>query len=170
MVPHCGKGFTEQMKIVLVIFAAVLLAGSGAVGGYLYFSKVAEASPGEMAVHEKVAKEKPPEADNAVEFVQLEPMILPIIDDYGVTQTVSLVVTLEAPDKESAELVRKMAPRLKDAFIQDLYGVLSRKASMKGGVIEVAKLKERLKRMSHKVMGQEVVNDVLLQVVNQRKI
>jgi hypothetical protein len=37
-------------------------------------------------------------------------------------------------------------------------------------VVKVDALKNRLKRVSKKVMGEEVVNDVLLQLVHQKRV
>ena len=38
------------------------------------------------------------------------------------------------------------------------------------GIIQVGKLKKRLNKVSEKVLGEDVVHDVLLQVVQQRPI
>ena len=51
-----------------------------------------------------------------------------------------------------------------------MYGVLSRKASTQGGVLKVDELKQRLNKVSSKVLGDQKINSVLLQVVNQRPI
>ena len=80
------------------------------------------------------------------------------------------MVSLEVNGDSNAEYATNMIPRLKDAYIQDMYGVLNRKASLEGGVIKVDKLKERLSRVSTEVLGKNKVNSVLLQVVNQRAI
>lgn len=105
-----------------------------------------------------------------IQFVELDPLILPIVDKSGVSQTVSLVVSLEVADMAAADKVKMMEPKLKDAFIQDLYGMLNEHAALKGGVIQVGYIKKRLSAISHEVMGDHVVNDVLLQVVQQRRM
>ena len=104
------------------------------------------------------------------EFVELSPLILPIIGSNGVTQTVSLVIVLEVSSSSKADMVRTLQPRLNDAYIQELYGVLNRHVSMNDGVLRVDLMKEKLYNISHKVMGKDVVEDVLLQVVQQRPI
>ena len=161
----------------MMAIVAVALAGGGAAGGYFFFQNQAVASAGpvdEMAYAAK--KEKDAKAKSAKEknkdlkFVRLEPMILPIIDNVGVSQVVTLVVALEVNGSEAEAKAQMMAPRLKDAFIQDMYGVLNRKASLEGGVIKVDQLKARLNRATTKVLGEDAVNDVLLQVVQQKPI
>ena len=101
-------------------------------------------------------------------YVELEPLVLPIVDKTGVSQTVSLVIALEV--KGADDHVRAMAPRLTDAYIQDLYGMLNEHAALKGGVIQVGYIKERLNKISQGVIPDGKINDVLLQVVQQRPI
>lgn len=104
------------------------------------------------------------------EFVQLSPLLLPVVDKNGISQTVSLVISIEVHDKLAADKVAKFSPKLKDAYLQDLYGVLYRKSMMENGIIQIGALKQRLNSLSQQVMGEGVINDVLLQVVQQRPI
>ena len=165
------------MKFVIMLMMAALLVGAGGTGGYFFFQNQAEASyaeEGAIGIEDrkaaKYAKLSAEEAAKHLRFVNLTPIILPIIDNSGVSQVVTLVVSLEVIGDEDAEYATSMIPRLKDAYIQDMYGVLNRKASMEGGVIKVDELKERLNRVSTKILGENKVNSVLLQVVNQREI
>lgn len=156
-------------KIIIAVLALVLLIGGGAGAYFTLLAKPAEASTGEDSTqHAEVKKEEHEEVH--FEFVELDPLILPIVGDDGLSQTVSLVVVLEVFNAEAAHSVEQMTPRIKDAFIQDLYGTLNRHAALKGGVIQVDYLKQRLNKVSQKVMGDGLVNDVLLQVVQQRPI
>ncbi len=163
------------MKMVVIGLVAVVLLGGGAAGAYFYFDKPAEASAGPVdeakkAEHEEKVKNAKDGAEGVVkeEFVALDVLIFPIIDETGVTQTVTLMVSIAAPSAEAAAEVKRLSPRLKDAFIQDMYGMLNTKNSMKDGVIQVNAIKERLNRASVKVLGADNVNDVLLQIVQQR--
>jgi flagellar FliL protein len=160
------------MKMALIGLVAVLILGGGAAGAYFYFNKPAEAALTEGAEAEKAAAAEGEHAAPApvLEFVKIDPIILPVIDDHGLSQVVTIVITLEVPDVAAADQARLMAPRLKDAIIQDMYGVLSRKSVMKGETVDVTKIKARLNELSKKVLGTEKVNDVLLQVVNQRPV
>lgn len=163
------------MKMAIIALVAVLLLGGGGAGAYFFFFKPAEASAGPVdevkkAEHEAKAKEAEHGAEeaSAEEFVPMDVIILPIIDETGVTQTVTLMVSIAAPSKEAADEVKRLAPRLKDAFIQDMYGALNRKNAMQNGVLQVDAIKARLNRASVRVLGQDKVNDVLLQIVQQR--
>lgn len=164
------------MKVAIIALVAVLLLGGGAAGAYFYFDKPAVAAGGPMdeaakAEHDaKTAEAAEGAAVPQEEFVQLDALIIPVIDEHGVTQVVSMVVSLEVPDKATADEVKRLAPRLQDAFIQDMYGFLNRKNSMENGVLKVNLIKGRMNKLTDKVMGPGKVNDVLLQVVQQRSL
>lgn len=172
-----GLGAVFKMKIIIFGLLAILLMGGGAAGAYFFFAKPAEAAApvneAKKAEHDAKAKkaEEGAEGAAAAQFVQLAPMILPIIDDEGVSQTVSLVVSIEVPDEATAKEVKQMSPRLQDAFLQEMYGTLNQKNAMDdSGMIRVAAIKSRLNKVSVKVLGQDKVNGVLLQVLQQRSI
>lgn len=157
----------KKMGLWMVVMTLTLCVG---VGTYLFFgSNSAEASldpKAEIEHSNKLEKAKTKDAD----FVELDPLVLPIIDKYGVSQVVSLVVALEIGDKHNTEIVTKLSPKLKDAYIQDMYGTLNKKAALEGGVVQVGVIKNRLNKITDDVLGKNVVSDVLLQVVQQRPI
>lgn len=160
------------MKKLLFLLVLLLMLGGGGAGAYFYFNHQANASVGDTEEHQAAA-----EADShgeAVtghhEYVELDPLILPIIDGNGVSQVVSLVVTVEVGSAHDEETVKHYEPRLKDAYIQELYGVLNKRDTLKHGVVQVSMIKKRLQRVSNKVMGDDMISDVLIQVVQQREM
>ncbi len=166
------------MKLPIIALLAVLLLGGGAAGAYFYFQKPAEAAGGPMdeaKAAEHSAKEaeaaKEGEGASGAQYVNMDPLMLPIIDETGVTQTVTLVISLEVPDDATSKEVAHLTPRLKDAYLQELYGSLSRKSVVtEQGVLRVDAIKKRLNKVSVKVLGKDKVNDVLLQIVQQRPV
>ena len=114
--------------------------------------------------------EKKESVFGGVEYVKMSPLILPIIDDDGVFQTLSMVVTIEVDNQISADKVREKSPKLKDAYIQDMYGVLNEYGALKGGIIQVHIIKDRLNMITKKVLGDDIEAEVLLEVVQQRQI
>lgn len=102
--------------------------------------------------------------------VELKPLTLPIITDKGLTQQVSLLVTIEVPNGKGDE-VKAMAPALADAYITDLYGALgSGSALLQGGIVNVAAVKEHLVADTTKVLGgADKFNAVYLDVMQQSK-
>ncbi|MBU0800349.1 MAG: flagellar basal body-associated FliL family protein [Alphaproteobacteria bacterium] len=160
------------MRMVIFAVLGVLLLGGAGAGTYFFFMKPAQAAVGETEEHTeaKEAHGKKGEDGHEVkmEYVELDPLILPIVDKTGVTQTISLIVMIEVNDAAAAQKVEELAPRLTDAYIQGMYGALNKHEALQGGVIQVGMLKDRLNEITLKVMGEGVANGVLLQVVQQR--
>ena len=105
-----------------------------------------------------------------LEYLQLAPLTLPIIGDKGISQQVSLVVSLEMKFG-NLDKVKAYQPKLADAYLQDLYGVLGAGHGLvNGSAVDIKMIKERLAMVTHKVLGPDMVKDVLLQVVQQRPL
>lgn len=158
------------MKKILAILVVLGLIGGGGAGAYFYFMKPAEASQPEGEDAEKYVEKKEDKDTSHHSFVELDVLTLPIINDSGVTQTVSIVVAIEVASGDAAATVTAQAPRLRDAYIQEMYGILYTHSALKGGVIQIAPIKEQLHEISHTVLGKDIVEDVLLQVVQQRPV
>ena len=155
----------------MAVMGLLVIGGAGA-GAYYYFMNPAVASPGaaeDGAAPAKTAKDKDHKAEPAV-FVNLDPIILPMVDANGFNQVISLVVAIEVADPKDEEKVTNMMPRLQDAFIQQMYGEMNDKGYVKNGVIQVPKLKGRLNAIADEVLGEDLARDVLLQVIQQRPV
>lgn len=165
------------MKPVILALVALIILGAGGAGAYFYFKQPAQAAIGADGEHQEAAKAKDHDKKKGGDhgagvsaFVQLDPLILPIIGKDGLSQVVSVVVVIETTDEATKAEIEHLSPRLKDAFIQDMYGVLSDETIMRGGVIQVTTLKDRLYKISNHVLGEGKATQVLLQVVQQRPI
>lgn len=151
-------------NIISSFLIAVFLLGVVSPAGF--------ARPAYAEEHAKKKKEADPNAPHPeFEYVEMEPMSLPIITTKGLTQQVTFLVSLEVPFGEN-EAVSVYIPRLMDAYLQDLYGAIGAGyGMMQGGVVDVKQLKQRLTSVTEKVLGPEhKVNDVLLKVVQQHKL
>ncbi len=110
-------------------------------------------------------------ADTGVgEFVKLDPLMLPIVDEDGVQQVLSMVVAIEVDGVSNADKVKSMRPRLADAYIENMYGMLNKHSALKDGVLQVKMIKERLNEITHTIVGDEIEAKVLIQMVQQRPI
>lgn len=161
------------MRVAIIIIVLLAIVGGGGAAAYFYFGQKAEASIGETSEHQEADDDhatagKTDTHGHEAKFVQLDPLILPIIDETGITQTVSIVVMIQVGSEADAKTVEGVVPRLKDAFIQEMYGVLNKQAALKGGVVQVAMIKDRLNAITNRVLGEGISQDVLLQVVQQR--
>lgn len=108
------------------------------------------------------------------EYYQVPAMVLPVITERGVTQQISLAVSIEVP-YGSKDKLALYGPRLVDAYIRDLFGALgSGIVFMKGNVLNVEEIKARLTAVTEKVLGAEKekleMRGLLLQAVQQHQI
>lgn len=163
------------MKKIILIVVALLLLGGGGFAAFTFFggkSAVASVDPKRAAKDksESETAQSKKEEDDKVTFVKMDPLTLPVVNKKGVVQIVNISITLEVEDAEKAKEIEKFIPRLKDAYIQDMYGALgSSSALTENGVVEVNTVKKRLNAITQKVLGNDSVRDVLLQAVQQRK-
>ncbi len=121
-----------------------------------------------LATNVEAAEKK--ETSGAAEYVKLDPLLLPIIDEDGVQQVVSMVDAIEVAGISDADKIKAIRPRLTDAYLQDMYGILNRHAALKGGIIQVQMIKDRLNQVTDKVVDGKIDTEVLIQVVQQRPI
>ncbi|HEX9903400.1 MAG TPA: hypothetical protein VGA77_00390 [Propylenella sp.] len=148
------------MKLIVILVVVVVLLAGG--GGAVYFFRDALFG-GEGA---------PKKADIAktadVVFVDLESLTVAVIRNSRVEKHVVLQVSLEVPDEATRANVSKALPRLKDAFIKDLYDYYAVRTPGSDG-INVEGIKKRLKRTSDLIMGEGVIRAVLIQGAVERE-
>lgn len=103
----------------------------------------------------------------AVEYLDLHPLSVPVINEQGLVQHVSITISLECPTGKR-DALQTFRPRLMDAYLRDLYGALgSGRIMMHGNVVDVEALKSRLAIVTERVVGKDLISDVLLQSVHQ---
>jgi len=146
------------MRRAVVILAVFLLM----LGGIPHCAYAAEGEGGGAEVDPKAPH---PE----FEYLQLDPITLPVITTKGLTQQMSMVVKLEIEWGKKNDIA-PFEPRLIDAYLQDLYGALGAgHGLMKDNYIDVEQIKQRLTVVTDKVLGPDhKVHAVLLQALQQR--
>lgn len=147
------------MKRALVsIVVVVVLAAAGLAGWTVSGKSSAEAA----------SSSKSPASE--MRFVKLSPLVLPVVGTRRVEQVVGLVVALELAEPGKAAFVEENGLRLTDAFITDLYGALEPSKLGNAGLVNIDQVKGKLARASNRVLGEGVVKEVLVQMVNQRSV
>lgn len=150
------------MRIAVVLIVFLLLAGGG--GGWWYYTNYMS-QEAEMEVATEAA-----EAEIAYEYVELTPVHLPMIDKQGVQQMISLVIVLEVDDKETANRIKKKEPKLVNAYLTHMYGNMNNKRIVRDGVLQVEAVRQRMDKITRIILEDEEVHDVLVQMVNQRRV
>ncbi|HKW53475.1 MAG TPA: hypothetical protein VJO12_07275 [Stellaceae bacterium] len=95
------------------------------------------------------------------DFVDVQPIILPVIERNSVTRQVGIVVTLELADGEHADAVEPKRRQLTDAFIRELHTIYAWRSGS-DRVVDEQLIKRRLLLVADAVLGQGVVHAILV--------
>ena len=148
-----------MVKILIILGVVVVLLAGG--GGTVYFFRADLFGGGEP---KKADIAKTPD----VLFVDLESLTVAVIRNRRIEKHVVLQVSLEVADEPSRAEVSKALPRLKDAFIKDLYDYYAVRMPGQDG-INVEGIKKRLKRTGEEIMGGGKIRAVLIQGAVERE-
>ena len=148
--------------VILIVIVLLLAGGGGAAWWFLLREAPAEATA--AAEGEPV-----PEAKGAVRkrYIELEPMILPIIREGQVTLhlTIVLAVELVTPMPE-AEVARMQRP-LRDAIFSELHAVYALRHIQEKG-FDHPLVRELLTRASERILGPGSVKGLLVRNIQAR--
>ncbi len=141
--------------LTLVLIMLVVAAAGGAAAWWFLLR-----APEEVAV-------TAPGPTDVPEFVEFEPLVLPLIQEGQVTYHVTLKVVVEtnARGKEQVLLAKR---QLTDAYLSELYGLLARRF-VRRQANAIPLLRRRLLVVSDRLLGPGVVSDVLLAEPGRRR-
>ncbi len=140
------------MKIAIGLLVLVLLLGGGGYFGWTTYLSGDDAEP-ILA------------ADDSPGYIELKPITVPFVRDGKFAHYVVLVVHIEVANETAMSKVKAYMPKLRDAFVSELHALAAvRPASQK--LINVARVKARLMAGTERVLGPDVVRDVLVQLAH----
>jgi len=146
------------VKKLLFILLPLLLLGGGGAAAWFFFLK-APAVDDKAAAAAAAGEHK---AEAKAVFVDVGEIIVPVYGRDGKDKLMVVRFELEIGDVMPVDDVRYLLPRLRDAYI----GTLSTLAG-RGELVEEsqrnATIKHALKLASDRVLGPDVIRDVLLQ-------
>src|SRR3546814_9341724 len=105
-----------MIKRLIVMVATVVLLGGGGAATWLFFSKPEPSGEEPAAVVDPT-------------FINIGALSIPVIRGGQVRKYVLLHLTLELVDRKAKALAEEAMPRLRDAFLQDLYGYFANQRS-----------------------------------------
>jgi flagellar FliL protein len=158
-----------KKKLIFILLPLLLLGGGGAGAWFFFLSATAE---GEASGEGHETAEADEDQGNGhggghggapeAVFVDVGELIVPVYNRDGQDNFMIVRMELEIGEAMSADEVRYLLPRLRDAYI----GTLSTMAG-RGELVEesrrAATIKRALKLTSDRVLGPDAVKDVLLQ-------
>ncbi len=145
------------MKKLIIMVVGLLILGGGAVS-VLKWMKL---GPFEEVVAEADAIVV---RDDDTLFVDMEPLVIPIFEGDKVAAIVQIQIKLETIGSENKAKLQQILPRISNLFITDLHTFLPRMLK-KEERLDVLIIKQRLKLMSDRRIGQELVQNILVQSV-----
>lgn len=100
-------------------------------------------------------------------FYPLDPLVVPIFGEDGVSATIQIQVKLEVVGKENREKVSHLRPKISDSLLRDLYAFLPRLIKTQGR-LDVTILKQRMQLVVDRAIGKGLVKEVLVQSVSDQ--
>ena len=152
------------MKLIIIVVVVILLLGGG--GAAFYFLQGESADPAAETADGAPAVE---ESGDEPSYVDMNNLTIPIIRNRRIERHILLRVTLEMVDEDAKEEVKPFLPRVKDAFIKDMYDYYSYQAPGQSGINTDA-IKKRLKVAGDRVVGKGKIRNVLIQAAFERGV
>jgi len=149
------------MKRLVILIVIVLLVAGG--GGAAWWFLLREAPAEETA-----EGEAQPDTENAisarVRYVEIEPMVLPIIREGQVTLHLTIVLTVELTTPMPKVDVARIQRPLRDAIFSELHAVYALRYVQEKG-FDHPIVRQRLMHASEKILGAGEVKDVLVRKI-----
>lgn len=149
------------MKKVIILLVILLLLGGAGFGGWWFYIKGQDS-----AAEEEEKKKSHKQPGN----VRISPLSVPVMGEQKIEQFITLMVTLEVESQDLVIQVQQQMPRLIDSFLVTLYGSLNEGDMLNGKLVNLVQVKEKLHKAAVKVLGPDIVRDVLVQTVTRRML
>ena len=163
------------MKKLLILIGALFLIA----GGTVSVMKWMNLGP----FQEKAAQQEEAPSEPTL-LVDMEPLLIPIFQGDKVAATLQFQVKLETIGSENAAKIQYLMPKINDLFMRELYGFMPRllkvikeeqkidflgllkeEKQKEGQQFHVLVINQRLKLISDKFIGPDLVTKVLVQSV-----
>ena len=143
------------MKKAIILVVLLLVLGGG---GYVGWQQMGDTARGawEGGGNSSFFADEP-------KFVELDLLTAPFVRGGKFVQYVVLVVNLEVRGDDEVDEVRAVMPRLRDAFVTELHTIATMR-NPEQMMLNMKRIKSRLLASAHKVMRNEIVRDVLVQL------
>ncbi len=106
--------------------------------------------------------------EDDAEYYTLQPFTVPVVRDGRIARHVSLLITLETSGLANKDKILEARKRLRDSFLRDLHGVMSIRRK-DGRSFKTSVLKKRLMAASKRVLGEDIVRDILIEIALERR-
>ena len=156
-------------KIALAIVVLIMIAG-----GTMATLKTMEMGPF-AKTEEQLAEEAARKASGDKElsafsakpyYIEMDPLLIPIFQDNEFAGTIQIIYKLEVFGNKNYKAVGKLKTKLGDALIKDFTYYIPR-TLRKNQRLDVPLIKYRLKMVTDKILGKDVVSEAIIQGMTQ---
>jgi flagellar basal body-associated protein FliL len=152
------------MKGIILLVVGIVLLAAGVGGGWVAYKKYI-APPPESAEQAKGKKQPEPPPI----YVRLAPFTVPAIGAERPEQLITFVIVLLVSNQSAESQVNDRMPRVMDTFLTTLYASIDEGEMINGSLVNVGGVKKRLQAACDRLLGNDVVKEVLVQTVLQRR-
>ncbi|MEE8187607.1 MAG: hypothetical protein V3T80_00220 [Kiloniellales bacterium] len=155
------------MNRIAVLFVLILLfAGAG--GGAWWF--LLREQP-ELSAEAQLAAAMAEEEVGLIEatrYIEIKPLVMPIIREGRVILHLTLIMAVELVHPLEKKEVEQLVRPLRDAILTELHSLFALRYVQERGY-DLPFVKERIYRVSERVIGKGLIKAVLIQRMNRRK-
>jgi len=114
--------------------------------------------------------EMPAKADaSAIRFIKLGAFVIPEVNGNQVTRHIALEISLEVTGDEKKAEVEHMLPRVKDTVLRILHKHMSRRRTLDISQ-DILRLKRKIRKAGNALLGDGMINEVLIENTLERKL
>lgn len=166
-----------MIRTLMIVFLVILLLGGGfgalttmkIIPDVLGIGPVLSRLMGQAPADDGTAAPQPPPPPDygpEPEFLPVPQLVIPVMSN-GVTHAQLMLSVRLHVDPEAIVEVKRLMPRLTDAYLTGLLKELPR-IRERSGRLDLASVKAVLKVLTHQIVGRDAVHDVLISMAYAR--
>jgi len=154
-------------KLIILISVFIMLAG-GTVGALKYMKigpfKVSTAPLSKEEIAKSLADAAKVAMAKRPQYVEMDPIQVPIFQGSGVTGTIIINYKMEALNVKNQQIIARAKRQIGDALIQDFSYYIPR-TLRNNKTLDITLIKYRIIMIANKLLGKGIVNDALIQAM-----
>ncbi len=151
-----------DIKKIIIIFSIILMLSGGTVSilKFLQLGPFSQSSEADLNAGEEAVPGVIPVT------IAMNDLYISILAEDRVAATVMIKLSIEVIGKENEDKVSKLLPRVADSFFKDLYVFIPRVIRLQDK-LSADILSERLMMIGAKVLGPNIINNIIIKEVNE---
>ena len=157
-----GPAVGTMKKLAIILIVLIVLGGAGGAGYWFFLREPPDEESAEAAEEKHSLVE-------TTRFIELDPIILPVIREGQVTLHVTTTISIELAKPIDTAQAHMSRIRLTDTVLSELHGIYGLRYVQERGY-DLPIVRDRLRLASERVLGVGTVKSVVLLSVNKRAL